>query len=71
MEERMLSSSAMLAAAQWEWLMGLGAGRKVASIPQVRDIVLSLSLLNLFLIRMSVLFCRRALVMADTWNAVA
>ena len=47
MEARMLSSSAMLAAAQWEWLTGLGAGRRVASILQVPAIELSLSLQTL------------------------
>lgn len=47
MEGRMLSLSAMLAGAQWEWLMGLGAGRRVASILQVPAIELSLSLQTL------------------------
>ena len=44
MEGRMLSLSAMLAGAQWEWLTGLGAGRRVASILQVPATKLSLSL---------------------------
>ena len=47
MEERMLFSSAMLAVAQWEWLTGLEAGRRVASILQVCNIVLSVSLQTL------------------------
>ena len=47
MEGRMLSLSAMLAGAPWEWLTGLGAGRRVASILQVPAIELSLSLQTL------------------------
>ena len=47
MEGRMLSLSAMLAGAQWEWLTGLGAGRRVASILQVPAIELPLSLQTL------------------------
>ena len=70
MEERMLSSSAMLAAAQWEWLTGSGAGRRVASILQVRDTVLSFSLRTLPLTMIHLVSTRHLLIRVDMYSVI-